>query len=101
MGAYSTRLLSRQKALSMIMERLFSATNEELSEALFELTRDHILDNYTVYDTEAEVHAFYCCKECGICYECAEETCAVVRGEVEQKEEHPHTVACSHKEWRY
>lgn len=59
MGVYSTVNISRKTAIKRIMSRLLDATNDELSEALFELTKNHVLDNYWVWDEE-------------ICYLCQE-----------------------------
>lgn len=101
MGAYSTRYITKKEALSGIMERLLEATNEELADTLFALTRDHVLDNYIVVDTEAEIHAVYCCSECG-CFTSPmySEDCAVVKGEIGQYQAHEHSDACYDKKYR-
>lgn len=54
MGAYSTVDITRQYAISKILELVDEATNEELSGALFALTENRCLDNYRVVDTESE-----------------------------------------------
>lgn len=48
MGVYSTVTITREEAIQRILELVETATNEELSAALFGLTQDHILDNYQV-----------------------------------------------------
>ena len=48
MGVYSTVTINRSFAIGRIVSLLNDATNEELSQALFALTCDHQLDNYTV-----------------------------------------------------
>ena len=50
MGAYSTLTVSRRYALRKIYQRLEEATNDELSEVLFELHGRKVLYNYTVLD---------------------------------------------------
>lgn len=55
MGAYSTVDITRDEAISRIVDRLNTATNAELENALFALTQDHVLDNYRVYDTQEEI----------------------------------------------
>ena len=54
MGAYSTVTITRDEAISRIADALSQATNEELSQALFALTQDHVLDNYTVVGEEPQ-----------------------------------------------
>ena len=54
MGAYSTVTITREEALLRIDEMLYSATNDELSEALFALTQEHVADNYTVIDDPSD-----------------------------------------------
>ena len=48
MGAYSTVLITRQRAISHIIELLDEATDEEIGDALFALTQNHRMDNYGV-----------------------------------------------------
>ena len=55
MGVYSTRDISRDKAIQMIEDALYDATNEELAEAVFELYKNKTLNNYWVYDTQEEI----------------------------------------------
>lgn len=52
MGAYSTVSISRERAISEIIDKLDEATDEEISAALFALTSDHTLDNYDVFSKE-------------------------------------------------
>ena len=55
MGVYSTIMLKRAEVLTRIMSKLLVASNEELGEALFELTRDHEYYNYTVVNDNEEI----------------------------------------------
>ncbi len=55
MGVYSTVDITRQDAVNRIIELVEKATNAELSQALFALTENHVLDNYRVVDREDEV----------------------------------------------
>ena len=48
MGVYSTVTLTREQVLGLIDDLLDDATNDELCDALFALTQDHTLDNYTI-----------------------------------------------------
>ena len=57
MGVYSTVTITREEAIRRITDALETATNEELSRALFALTEDHVLDNYTVILDEAGLPA--------------------------------------------
>lgn len=50
MGPYSTVDITRDEVIRRIQDALGSATNEELGDALFALTCDHVLDNYCVVD---------------------------------------------------
>ena len=52
MGAYSTVTITRERAIREIIDRVYEASNEELSNALFALTENHVLDNYTVVGDE-------------------------------------------------
>jgi hypothetical protein len=52
MGAYSTVTITRDEAIGRIADALSQATNDELSQALFALTQDHVLDNYMVVGEE-------------------------------------------------
>jgi hypothetical protein len=55
MGVYSTLDVNREYALNKIYEKLEKATNEELSEVLFELHGRKVLYNYTVWDDSVDI----------------------------------------------
>ena len=99
MGAYSTRYITKREALAGIMERLLDATNEELSETLFALTCDHVLDNYIVVDTDQDIHSQFCCSECG-CDRYDGDDCPVVKDEVRQIYSHGEADSCYNKKYR-
>lgn len=52
MGVYSTRTINRSYVIEKIISLLQQATNDELSNALFQLTCDHCLDNYDVLNDD-------------------------------------------------
>lgn len=54
MSAYSTITITCEEAITKILELVDQATNEELSQALFALTADHVCDNYSVISKVAE-----------------------------------------------
>jgi hypothetical protein len=60
MGVYSTETLSRSEALQRITKALATATNAELSAALFGLTENRTLSNYTVVNDENYPLTFKC-----------------------------------------
>jgi len=95
MGVYSTLTISRKDALREIQSRLLDASNKEIGECLFELTCNHTFNNYWVVDTNDEVHAEYCCEECG-CND-GDEECPVVKKELKQLYQCPHTAACKYE----
>lgn len=56
MGVYSTVTITRKKAIECIIALIEeTASNEEIGNALFALTKNHTYDNYWVVDTEEEL----------------------------------------------
>lgn len=59
MGAYSTRDITRDEAISRIVDLIYGASNDELANALFSLTCNYTLDNYCVTGEEPESNPYY------------------------------------------
>lgn len=52
MGVYSTEMVTRQEALSRIYSALEDASDEEISEVLFALFANKVLNNYMIVPGE-------------------------------------------------
>lgn len=54
MGIYSTKTVTRQRAIASLINNIQRATNEELEEMLFAAFAQKTLNNYRVEDSEPE-----------------------------------------------
>ena len=50
MSIYSTKTVSREFAVTTLIGKIYSATNEELAELLFDAIGGETLNNFTVED---------------------------------------------------